>query len=87
MYRIGNRARYTIQSLYRYLYRRAVISVSLATLPVNIVDIAFPCYLHPIYGELEFKIPRYGIPALPGMFQGLGHLIPPPRNNFMGKGN
>ena len=29
LYRIGNRTRYTIQSLYRYLYRRTVISVSL----------------------------------------------------------
>ena len=30
-----NRTRYMIQSLYRYLYRRTVISVSLATLPVS----------------------------------------------------
>ena len=35
LYRIGNRPRYTIQSLYRYLYRRAVIFGSVATLRIS----------------------------------------------------
>ena len=39
LYRIGNRGRYTIQSLYRYLYHRAVISVSLATLDMGLEQI------------------------------------------------
>ena len=36
---IGNRTRYLIQSLYRYLYRRAVIFGSVATLSVHVASV------------------------------------------------
>ena len=51
------------------------------------LDITLPCYLHPIYLELENKVPGKSFPALPGRFHAPGHLIQVPRNSFMGKGN